>query len=87
MTDEQMKYRKMLDKAVKKAVTKGDFSEMRELGVTAKVRNMPDDAMEIAAHKLCYNLMSMPPELRKKSKSWLLERGYSVSIFRCGTGG
>ena len=43
-----------------------------------KMRSAPDPVLEIALHKMIVNVITLPIELRVKSKNWLNERGFDL---------
>lgn len=74
-------YCKQRDEAVIQAVKYGNLEPLKELARRNGMYIPKDEVLIISAHKMCYNITTMPKDLQKKSEKWLTERGYSVQIF------
>lgn len=68
------------DAAVLSAVRDGDLEPLKALGRAAGAPVFSDEVILISAHKMCCNITTMPEELRKKSRKWLLAHGSTPRI-------
>lgn len=68
------------DEAVVSAVRDGDLEPLKRYAVKGGVDFDNDYVIEIAAHKMCCEITTMPDELQEKSRKWLRESGYTEGI-------
>jgi hypothetical protein len=73
-------YVKKRNAAVRAAVERGDLSLIKALAIENKQPIPPDPVLEISAHKMCCEILTMPDELRKASADWLKARGFAAGI-------
>ncbi len=67
-------------KAVIEAVKNENLEPLKELGKQYAHKVPSDLVVLISAHKMCLAIVSMPEELKKMSRKWLDEHGYSYEI-------
>lgn len=73
---------KRRDAAVLTAVRDDNIESLRTLIYEVKGK-LPDsdEVIWAIAHKLCYNTVSMPQELKDNSRKWLEEHGFKAEIW------
>lgn len=73
---------KRRDAAVLVAIRDDNIEPLKTLTYAVKGK-LPssDEVMWAIAHKLCCNIVSMPQELKDKSRKWLEEHGFKAEIW------
>lgn len=80
------RYVKQRDKMLKKCSVEElkkfikKHSEVYSKEFISQFENVDDEVLEITLHKMIVNVVSLPIELRVKSKDWLTSKGYDLKI-------
>lgn len=68
-------------KELKKVLLTKDYKELQKFAEEQQGLKMRDNVAEITMHKMIYNKIDLPKDMREESKKWLNERGFSANIW------
>lgn len=67
-------------KELKKVLLTKDYKELQKFAQEQQGLKMRDNVAEVTMHKVIYNKIDLPKDMREESKKWLNDRGYSENI-------
>lgn len=65
---------------LKKVLMTKDYKELQKFAEKEQDIKMLDNIAELTMHKIIYNKIDLPKDMREESRKWLNERGYSENL-------
>ncbi len=65
---------------LKKVLMTKDYKELQKFAQEQQGLKMRDNVAEVTMHKVIYNKIDLPKDMREESKKWLNEKGYSEKL-------
>lgn len=65
---------------LKKVLMTKDYKELQKFAEKEQGIKMLDNIAELTMHKIIYNKIDLPKDMREESRKWLNERGYSENL-------